>query len=96
MVWFAARDLPPSAERVLEILRLNGPLTHRDLVAATGLPPRTLRYALARLRSMERVGWRWSLRDARQRLYFAPRPAQGDRRDVRAGPEQYRYTSPRI
>ena len=73
MVFFAARDPPPSAERVLKVLGNNGPLTHKDLLAATGLPPRTLRFALARLRASGRVDWRWSLRDARQRLYFLPR-----------------------
>ena len=73
MVFFAARSLPPSAERVLIVLADNGPLTHKDLVAATHMPPRTLRFALARLRASGRVEWRWSLRDARQRLYFAPR-----------------------
>jgi len=80
VVFFAAPSLPPSAERVLDVLAHNGPLTHRDLVATTGLPPRTLRFALARLRASGRVEWRWSLRDARQRLYFAPRP-------VPAGPD---------
>jgi hypothetical protein len=71
VVFFAARDLPPSAERVLRILAENGPLTHKGLVAATRLPPRTLRFALARLRASGRVVWRWSLQDARQRLYAA-------------------------
>jgi predicted ArsR family transcriptional regulator len=70
VVFFAADELPPSAERVLEILAVHGPLTHKDLVAATRLPARTLRFALARLRASGRVAWRWSLRDARQRLYF--------------------------
>ena len=69
MVFFAADDLPPSAEHVLRVLAVNGPLTHKDLVAATRLPPRTLRFALARLRATDRVVWRWSLGDARQRLY---------------------------
>ena len=69
MVFFAVGDLPPSAERVLRTLAENGPLTHKDLVVATRLPPRTLRFALARLRATDRVVWRWSLRDARQRLY---------------------------
>lgn len=73
MVFFAASDLPPSAKRVLHILGNNGALTHKDLVAATGLAPRTLRFALAHLRASGRVHWRWSLRDARQRLYFLPR-----------------------
>ena len=80
MVFFAADDLPPSAERVLDVLVRRGPLTHKDLVAATGMPARTLRFALARLRGSGCVHWRWSLRDARQRLYFLPRsdPASGE------------------
>ncbi len=71
MVFFAARELPPSAERVLAILAVRGPLTHKDLVTVTGLPARTVRFALARLRASGRVAWRWSLRDARQRVYAA-------------------------
>ena len=73
MVFFAAGDLPPSAERVLEVLGTNGPLTHKELIAATRIPPRTVRFALARLRTSGRVEWRWSLRDARQRVYFVHR-----------------------
>ncbi len=73
MVFFAAGDLPPSAERVLAVLGASGPLTHKDLVVATRMAPRTLRFALARLRASGRVTWRWSLRDARQRVYFVPR-----------------------
>ena len=69
MVFFAVGDLPPSAKRILRVLAQSGPLTHKDLVLATHLPPRTVRFALARLRETEAVVWRWSLRDARQRLY---------------------------
>ena len=72
MVFFAA-DLPPSAKRVLDVLVLTGPLTHKDIVSATRLPPRTVRFALHRLRASGRVEWRWSLRDARQRLYCVAR-----------------------
>ena len=74
MVFFAAGDLPPSAEHVLDVLGRRGPLTHKDLVAATSMPARTVRFALARLRASGRVAWRWSLRDARQRVYFVPPP----------------------
>lgn len=84
MVFFADRDLPASAERVLEILGRGGPMTHMEIVAAARLPSRTVRFALARLRASGRVVWRWSLRDARQRLYAVPR-----REDVpqeRSGP----------
>ncbi len=72
MVFFAVGDLPPSAERIFQTLVVRGPLTHKDLISATQLPPRTVRFALERLRRMDRIEWRWSLRDARQRVYFVP------------------------
>lgn len=61
--------LPPSAISVLGILALRGPLTHKQLVENAPLPPRTVRYALARLREDGRIVETWSLRDARQSYY---------------------------
>ena len=65
-----AADLPRSAQRLLALLS-DGPLTHRDLVARSGLPPRTVRHALLHLHRRGLVVARQSLRDARQRLHFA-------------------------
>lgn len=77
MVFFAVRDLPPSAERILHALSAYGPSTHGDLVRLTGLPPRTLRFALRRLREDGHLEWRLSLKDARRRIYFLARNATG-------------------
>ena len=38
--------LPPSARHVFDVLATNGPLTQKDLISKTDLPPRTVRYAL--------------------------------------------------
>ena len=61
--------LPPSAITVLGILATRGPLTHKDLVANAAIPPRTVRFALARLRREGRIVERLSLRDSRQSYY---------------------------
>jgi predicted transcriptional regulator len=42
--------LPPSSKTVLEILDLGGAMTHKDLVQKTHLAPRTVRYALKKLK----------------------------------------------
>ena len=61
--------LPPSAVAVLGLLATRGPLTHKDLVASAPIPPRTVRFALARLRREGRIVERLSLRDSRQSYY---------------------------
>ena len=68
--------LPPSAIAVLGLLARRGPLTHKQLVAESPIPPRTVRYALARLRDEGRVIERHSFRDSRQSYYLLP---TGDR-----------------
>ena len=61
--------LPPSAKRVLDVLAANGPLTQKELISKTALPPRTVRYALSRLRGENILEKRFCFRDARQSLY---------------------------
>ena len=61
--------LPPSAKEVLLILANEGPLTQKDIIDKTDLPPRTVRYALDRLRGEDMLVERFSFRDARQSLY---------------------------
>jgi len=61
--------LPPSAKRVLDVLATNGPLTQKELINKTDLPPRTVRYALSRLRDENMLEERFCFRDARQSLY---------------------------
>lgn len=61
--------LPPSARQVFQVLASNGPLTQKDIISKTDLPPRTVRYALNRLRGEEMLQERFCFRDARQILY---------------------------
>lgn len=61
--------LPPSARHVFNVLATNGPLTQKDLISKTDLPPRTVRYALSRLRGEDILEERFCFQDARQSLY---------------------------
>lgn len=64
------RDLPPSAKLVAKVLEDAEPLSQGDLVEASLLPDRTVRYALNRLQDAELVDARYSFRDARKQVYF--------------------------
>ncbi|HUR68274.1 MAG TPA: MarR family transcriptional regulator [Candidatus Thermoplasmatota archaeon] len=64
--------LPRSAITVLGLLATRGPLTHKDIVTAAPIPPRTVRFALTRLLAEGRVLERPSLRDSRQSYYLLP------------------------
>lgn len=68
----SAMSLPPSAVTLLGILALRGPSTHKDLVDAAPIPPRTVRFALQRLKDEGRVIERPSFRDSRQSYYILP------------------------
>jgi DNA-binding transcriptional ArsR family regulator len=61
--------LPPSAKQIFQVLASDGPLTQKDLISKTDLPPRTVRYALGRLKGEEMLEERFCFRDARQSLY---------------------------
>jgi len=61
--------LPPSARFVFHILRDQGPLTERQLIAESGLPERTARNALAHLEASELIRKSRSLRDTREVLF---------------------------
>jgi hypothetical protein len=61
--------LPPSARHVFDVLATNGPLTQKDLISKTDLPPRTVRYALSRLKGEDILEKRFCFQDARQSLY---------------------------
>ncbi|MDD4651979.1 MAG: hypothetical protein PHQ34_07090 [Methanothrix sp.] len=62
--------LPPSAKQVFQLLASEGPLTQKDIISRTDLPPRTVRYALERLRGEEMLKESFCFRDARQSLYY--------------------------
>jgi hypothetical protein len=61
--------LPPSAKLVFNVLASCGPLTQKDLISKTDLPPRTVRYALGRLKEESVIRECFYFPDARQSLY---------------------------
>ena len=65
--------LPDSARRVFGAVMDDGPLTHADLRHRTGLPPRTIRFAVKRLREEGFVDARSSLKDCRTCYFFVSR-----------------------
>ena len=73
----ALHGLPPSARQVFDALASRGPLTHRDLVATTGMPARTVRYAVGRLKEAGVIGARCNLMDCRQCYFFVSQQCPG-------------------
>ena len=65
--------MPKSCTSVLMQLEKTGVQTHKDLVLSTGLAPRTVRYALRRLKEEGLVIEKFNFRDARQSMYFPTR-----------------------
>jgi len=61
--------LPPSAKLVFNVLASDGPLTQKDLISKTDLPPRTVRYALGKLKEESIIRECFYFPDARQSLY---------------------------
>lgn len=80
--------LPPSAKHVFAVLASEGPLTQKDIISRTALPPRTVRYALDRLRGEEMLEERFCFQDARQSLYsligMDAKEHEADQRGLRA------------
>jgi len=64
-----ANSLPPSSRTVLDILHDSGALTHKELVTKSHLAPRTVRYALKRLKERRLIIEKFNFRDARQIIY---------------------------
>jgi DNA-binding transcriptional ArsR family regulator len=62
-------ELPKSSEAVLTVLNPQVSLTHKDIAAITGLSPRTIRYAMKKLKEQDMVVEKFNYRDARQILY---------------------------
>ena len=61
--------LPPSSKTVLEILNSGGAMTHKDIVQKSRLAPRTVRYALKKLKEKHLIIEKFNFRDARQIIY---------------------------
>ena len=72
------RQLPPSARRVFALLRETGAMTHSELVGTTRMSPRTLRFALRRLRDLGLVSSVPSLRDCRTCYIFVNREPKAE------------------
>lgn len=62
-------EMPQSCIMILRLLESTGSQTHKDIVAGTGLAPRTVRYALKRLKENGLVIEKFNFRDARQAIY---------------------------
>lgn len=69
--------MPPSAKLVYKVLESSGLLTQKDIIKKTYLPPRTVRYALNRLRDEKILQERFYFKDARQSLYGLNNGAAG-------------------
>lgn len=67
-------NMPQSCITIFHLLERTGSQTHKDLIAATGLAPRTVRYALKRLKENGMVIEKFNFRDARQVNYELKRP----------------------
>ncbi|EJG06253.1 MAG: winged helix-turn-helix transcriptional regulator [Methanofollis liminatans] len=67
--------LPPSSRKVLLILGDGGAMTHKDLVRTSSLAPRTVRYALKKLKENDLIIEKFNFKDARQIIYLC-KPGQ--------------------
>jgi hypothetical protein len=63
------KPLPPSSKTVLRILGTEGALTHKDIVKKSHCSPRTVRFALRRLKENELIIEKANIRDMRQIIY---------------------------
>lgn len=62
--------LPESARRVFEAVKQGGPITHTELRERTGMPARTIRFAVKRLKDEGLIDTRCSLQDCRTCFFF--------------------------
>jgi len=84
--------LPESCRAVFEAVKQSGPLTHADLRERTGIPARTIRFAVARLKEAGFLDVRCSLRDCRTCYFFVNKRCVGVEalEDARRRAEEYR------
>ena len=62
-------SLPPSSQAVLKVLGKNGAMTHKDIVKKCHCSPRTVRFALKKLKEHELIIERMNMQDMRQIIY---------------------------
>jgi len=63
-------DIPPSAKKIVHLIKSKGPMTSKDIVESTKLAPRTVRYALKRLVAEGVVARVPNLNDLRQTIFM--------------------------
>jgi predicted transcriptional regulator len=61
--------LPPSSRTILGLLEGRGQMTHKELVNRSNLAPRTVRYALKKLKENNLIIEKFNFKDARQIIY---------------------------
>ncbi|HJJ27922.1 MAG TPA: winged helix-turn-helix domain-containing protein [Methanocorpusculum sp.] len=66
--------LPNSCISILQLLEGANSLTHKDIVEKSGLAPRTVRYALRRLKEADLIVEKFNFHDARQSNYLLKVP----------------------
>jgi DNA-binding transcriptional ArsR family regulator len=88
--------LPPSSQTVLSLLRRGEALTHKEIARLTGLPPRTVRYALQKLREAYLIKEEWNFKDARQIRYRENTPHPADPVIGEKSHWNYRITEKRL
>ena len=64
------RSLPNSARTIFQVILDHGAVTHADLRQITGMPARTIRYGVRRLKEDGLIDSRCSLRDSRTCYFF--------------------------
>jgi len=62
-------SLPPSSKTVLRILGTEGAMTHKDIVERSHCSPRTVRYALRKLKEEHLLIEKMNIHDMRQIIY---------------------------
>jgi DNA-binding transcriptional ArsR family regulator len=62
--------LPPSSRTLFSLFKDGMQLTYKQLVAQSGLPPRTVRYALKKLKDNGLIAEKFNFQDARQIIYL--------------------------
>jgi predicted transcriptional regulator len=61
--------LPQSSKKVMKVLNYGGAMTQKDLVEKTNLHPRTIRFALKKLKEQELLIEKLKMNDLRQIVY---------------------------
>lgn len=69
MIFAQVTQLSPSTKLVLKILQLNGWMTQREIIGETTLPPRTVKYAIKKLKEQKIVREKPDLSDMRSKYY---------------------------